>query len=92
MTKNKTLVTGASGFIGSSLVNMLAECSEVVGTSRTSSGGHLVKAPDLNDISTWSSLLSDVSVVVHCAGRAHVLSDDPLTAEKKFEYANIKYT
>lgn len=92
MTKNKTLVTGASGFIGSSLVNMLAECSEVVGTSRTPRGDHLVKAPDLNDISTWSSLLADVSVVVHCAGRAHVLSDDPVAAENKFEHANIKYT
>lgn len=79
----KILVTGATGFVGSKLMTELkAKNYDVSGTSRRS----LPAAPDLINIgeiaenTDWSSALEGCDVVVHTAGRAHMMND---TAEDK---------
>lgn len=81
------LITGASGFIGEVVCKELdnEQSLKIVKTSRlakTSEG--FVKAPSLNENADWSELLKDIDIVVHLAGRAHILKDDPKKAYQKF--------
>jgi len=75
----KVLVTGASGFIGSALLPALVQQGrEVVACSRTEPKDkitHWHGAPELSKDADWTSCLVDVDVVVHLAGRAHVVSE-----------------
>ena len=84
--KGTVLVTGASGFIGRSLVGALAgEGYAVKAAARDpeavppAAGVTRVGLPDLARPVDWSDLLAGVSHVVHLAGLAHspgVLADD----------------
>ena len=65
----KALVTGAAGFVGRHLVDLLESCDdEVVGTDRSDGG------PDLLDAEGFERLLTGIrpEVVYHLAGQADV--------------------
>jgi len=95
----KVLVTGASGFLGSHVADRLVrDGHEVVaqGAARQP-----VTAPDmrsvltgpLEDFDDWNALLDAVDIVVHVAGRAHVLvRADSGTEAALFDAANEKGT
>ena len=72
----KILVTGASGFVGSHLLPVLATRGfEVVATSRTqveSPGVRWRLAPELGLSADWSRALEGVDEVVHLAGYSQV--------------------
>ncbi len=71
----KLLLTGANGFVGSSLAQRLAERGEIARISRLRLG-----SPQPTD---WSAALQDIYCVVHLAARVHVMSEtsvDPLTS------------
>ncbi|MFK7837582.1 MAG: NAD-dependent epimerase/dehydratase family protein [Sulfitobacter sp.] len=83
----RVLITGASGFLGRQLMAHYAQDDAIVPIAGSRGGtspvqgcealayGDLTDAPDLLDA------LKDVSCIVHCAGRAHVLheeNNDPL--------------
>lgn len=80
MTKRtKVLVTGATGFIGSSLVMRLAADSRwrVVASVRSQNlsparGVEMFPVGDIGPDTDWSEALSGVDVVVHAAAVAHV--------------------
>ena len=79
----KVLVTGASGFIGRAVVGALdVHCGNVVGAMRRPIDARwAVPSPFLGDDADWRVPLEGCTVVVHAAGRAHVLNDriaDPL--------------
>jgi UDP-glucose 4-epimerase len=84
--KGTVLVTGASGFIGRSLVGALAgEGYAVKAAARNpealpaTAGVMRMALPDLTRPVDWSGLLAGASHVVHLAGLAHspgVLADD----------------
>ncbi len=85
------LVTGASGFIGGALVNSLqADGYKVAGATRRSlKANWALQCPGLGDGGDWRPHLKGRAVVVHAAGRAHVLNenvDDPLS---EFRRVNV---
>ncbi|SEI23465.1 UDP-glucose 4-epimerase family protein [Pseudomonas asplenii] len=94
----KILVTGATGFVGSALVNELLRSNEniVVALVRRAD----VKLPKDVLVSEVSGAeldcsavkLSEVNAIVHCAARVHVMNDasnDPL---REFRKVNVKFT
>ena len=87
----RVLITGASGFVGSPLVNYLASLGhELVALTRSTSSvkpheSELVKLSAIGDIdgsTNWSPYLVGVESIVHLANRAHVMNEqvsDPLS-------------
>jgi UDP-glucose 4-epimerase len=88
------LLTGYSGFVGSHLLILLNPEYKVSLLGRKDplqSNCNFYQA-ELNDKSNFSDSLSNISVVIHCAARAHIMneeSQDPLT---EFRKVNTKGT
>jgi nucleoside-diphosphate-sugar epimerase len=84
-----TLITGATGFVGSSLASRLAgEAGETLACVRNNKfsmpeGVRVVPVAELTATTDWRHALEGVQNVVHLAARVHVMRDteaDPLTA------------
>ncbi|MEZ9901689.1 UDP-glucose 4-epimerase family protein [Vibrio breoganii] len=79
----KIMLTGASGFIGSKLLEQLPAAS-TMSLGREKPQGQLFEnffKLEINNDTDYSAALSDVDVVVHLAARVHVMKDsvsDPL--------------
>ena len=75
----RVLVTGASGFVGKSLLGALRDRSrEVIAASRSrveQPGIFYVRSPELGPDADWSAILADIDGVVHLAGLAHITSE-----------------
>jgi nucleoside-diphosphate-sugar epimerase len=82
----RVLVTGASGFVGSVLCELLARSGYVVrATGRavrpvSGAAAEHVLVGDLGGDPRWQEALAGVDVVVHLAARAHILDDPPANA------------
>lgn len=85
----RVLVTGASGFVGRTLVEHLAEMGEFVVRGGYRSPPASVPRDrvetccmgDIGSCTDWDSALDGVDVVVHCAARVHIMKEtngDPL--------------
>lgn len=75
MKKNKYLVTGASGFIGSSIHRFLNKNEDnVVGIGRRYVSEKGYSQCDIFNNLKLTNLLKDVTCVVHCAGYAHAFN------------------
>ena len=91
------LLTGATGFVGSAVVNKLVLLPDI--TTRASVrcdnyhfSNKVAKVPvgDLGATTDWSMALQGADVVIHLAARAHVLkevSSDPLGEFRKINVA-----
>lgn len=93
------LVTGASGFIGRHLIALLHQAGHqlvlpVRGPQRYLSAGDAqlpcVQIADMTDEHAWQQLLAGVEVVVHLAGRAHVLAETNEDPAPLFHAANVE--
>ncbi len=77
-----TLVTGASGFVGSHLMKEMAQRGlPVRGVTRGTVPG-LVTVPSYGPETDWSACLEGIDTVVHLAARVHVMREtasDPLS-------------
>ncbi|MBS3947101.1 MAG: SDR family oxidoreductase [Dethiobacter sp.] len=90
---NKTLVTGATGFVGGRLLQRLSreDGRAVVAAVRSvnaalPAGVATVLVDGLGPATDWSPALEGVVAVVHCAARAHVMKElavDPLTVYRQ---------
>lgn len=75
------LVTGATGFVGQALVTkLLAEKFSISALVRSEavylpSGISKVIVPDLVAQTDFQSILNNIEVVIHAAGRAHIMND-----------------
>ncbi len=90
----KLLVTGATGFIGSALINELIKHNFDLVASTRNTTPHLPQqvkqfnAGELLPTTDWSVALQNVDIIIHTAARVHVMRDkyhDPLT---KFQNVN----
>lgn len=92
------IITGATGFVGSSLVTRLALEKFVVRAVvrsenyRAPDGVGMARVDGLGPDTDWLAALNGASVVVHAAARVHVMTEkvkDPLS---EFRYANVAGT
>ena len=93
----KILVTGATGFIGTQLSETLANSGhEVRYTARAlapnSSATPEIVSCDLESADNLDHLTTGCDAIIHLAGRAHVMSDNPATSESLYFSANVDVT
>jgi nucleoside-diphosphate-sugar epimerase len=92
----RVLVTGATGFIGQHLRRTLAESGfDAVGAVRGAVPGldpcsYVVG--DIGPSTDWSAALHGVDMVVHTAGRAHILRDTAVNPDAQFMRVNAEGT
>jgi nucleoside-diphosphate-sugar epimerase len=88
-------LTGASGFIGQALaLRLAAEGHHLRLATRTPLTWQLPDVDvfnfsDLNSGTDWSPALDDVDVVIHCAGRAHVMHETAADPLAEFRRCNV---
>jgi len=90
------LVTGATGFVGRSLIANLSSQDKfkVSGSVRESSGisagdVHVVEVGDIDGDTSWQAALQGIEVVVHTAARVHVMSDSVADPLAEFRRVNV---
>jgi nucleoside-diphosphate-sugar epimerase len=94
------LVTGANGFVGHFLCEALIELKVSTNgairygkkAANLPSAVKPIIVPSLGPDTNWSEALSDIDVVIHLAGRVHLMkdrADDPLSA---FRSVNVDAT
>jgi UDP-glucose 4-epimerase len=93
----KILVTGATGFIGTQLSKTLANSGHQVRDTARSvapncSTTHELITCDLESADNLDHLTMGCDAIVHLAGRAHVMSDNPATSESLYVSANVDVT
>lgn len=96
----RILVTGASGFVGGSLICRLAAHSLVgdvvvstrCATSHWPMGIRSVQVGELLSSTDWRVALQDVDVVVHCAARVHVMNEEARDPLAEFRKINVEGT
>jgi len=91
---SKVLVTGAGGFIGGAIVSKLfGEGWNVAGTMRGPIDAvWAMPSPLLGADADWRMPLKGCSLVVHAAGRAHVLNDRIANPLSEFRRVNVAGT
>jgi nucleoside-diphosphate-sugar epimerase len=92
----KILVTGANGFIGTELCKALARLNlDVVAVVRqpksTDKNAQFV-FKELNASTNWQDNLKNIDVVIHLAGRAHILKEVAAYPYQEFESINVDAT
>ncbi|WP_081622846.1 MULTISPECIES: NAD-dependent epimerase/dehydratase family protein [unclassified Thioalkalivibrio] len=94
----RVLVTGATGFVGSAVVQRLAAEGRLVpvaGCRRSGSvpeGAELAVTPSLGPEADWSGALQGVEAVVHAAARVHVMEEDAADPLAEYRRANVDGT
>lgn len=93
----RVLITGASGFVGGRLVNVLAEKTalELYAATRRdiSHCPAIVRiAEDFSSEAKVAPLVEGMDVVVHAAARVHVMNDDSVDPLEAFRKVNVEGT
>lgn len=93
----KVAVSGANGFVGRAVLGRLIQenCS-ITAFVREGGAQQLgrigVAVTSLADRTSWSGVLRQCSVFVHCAGRAHIMKGPQRDALHEFREANTDLT
>lgn len=89
----KILITGASGFVGRTLVQKLNTSHEILALVRSQSNSFPANiqkliAKDIFEV----ELPSDIDVIIHLAGRAHILNEQTTDPLSEFRKVNVEGT
>ena len=78
----KIAITGANGFIGKSLCKTFSKLNRSFvrivrseNSLKTLNGINTIFVGDINPNTNWSQSLEDCEVIIHCAGKAHVMDN-----------------
>ncbi len=86
----RILVTGANGFIGTALCGALCHTEHVVRRAvRHHTGPHapdIVAVGNVGSNTNWSAALEGIDVILHLAGRAHVMRADASDVARRAYY------
>lgn len=93
------LVTGATGFIGSRIIELLDSSEQftpiaAVRLKHTKSlkKVHTVLVDELGPETYWENALEDIHVVIHTAARAHIINDEIKNPISEFRKVNVAGT
>lgn len=93
------LVTGCSGFVGSTLLNNLESIADVnvTGVCRDraySSRSHknVVNVSDLALLNEQSNILQSTDIIIHTAGKAHIIKNNDSINAQDYFYVNTQLT
>lgn len=97
MESVKILVTGASGFVGQTLVPVLQSRGHQVrytvrSTAQAKFDTEHVVVPDFKDFDAWPALLAGIDAVIHLAARVHQMNDDSADPLNSFRTTNTAPT
>lgn len=92
----KILVSGATGFVGQHLCRYLMnndiDFSAVVRQRSNTLKADQFEIKEMNGLTDWTKCLKDIDVVIHLAGRAHVVDVDPTDTYQAYSEINIDAT
>ncbi len=95
----QVLLTGASGFVGRAVqARLLAESAHTLRSAMRQlpvdvpTDLDVCAAPTLGASADWRLPLSGIEVVVHCAARVHVMSEEAPNPLAEFRRANVEGT
>lgn len=89
----KILVTGGSGFVGKHLLHAISSMNLVlIGRTPIESASGQFFHSEIDRDSNFSECLEGVDVIVHCAGRAHIMKDDDPDPIKSYRAINTEGT
>jgi len=98
MNKNRILVTGGTGFIGSHLLRRLFQTSRyyLITTSRNINTipncQNTINIQGITASTDWADALKDVDTVIHLAARAHVVNEGEIKPIEKYREINTQGT
>jgi UDP-glucose 4-epimerase len=87
----RVLVTGATGFVGYTLCEMLFASGYLIRValrtdrSISTAGREKILIGDIDETTDWTSALTGVDSVIHLAARTHVLRDDQANSDLYFK-------
>jgi UDP-glucose 4-epimerase len=94
----RILLTGANGFIGRALLGELMNRGFWVAASHRGSrpadllASAVFALPEIDESTQWMPALTDIDVVVHTAGRVHVVPEDGFNSLEAFRKVNVAGT
>lgn len=88
------LVTGAKGFVGSTLCDELAArgLAYRAATRSTTEGAPFYACGELGAATSWLPALEHIDVVIHLAARVHVMRDAAVDPLSEFRRTNVEAT
>ena len=82
------LLTGASGFVGSALLKALESTAVVICRSKPDFFSGKYYFLEINECTEYGNVLHGVDVIIHCAGRTHIMKETSAGSLEEYRKVN----